>query len=131
MHALGNDAAIATVRRHVRNHHVFKLDFKVFDARPVTIGPEELELGLRDRLACGTGLEQDGGSKIGQLVEADLVNVSLAAGMPTGCRYALGWVTPQCTLWTSIQPLCLSSCDSPLMSPICRYASIIFSLATG
>src|SRR6476661_10197866 len=35
-----------------------------------------------------------------------------------------GWSTPQFTDLHSIQSLCLSSADSPLMPSICRYTSI-------
>lgn len=90
MHALGDDPSVITGRRDAGDHHVFKLDLKILDASAVAIGSEELELGLGDCLPCGTRLKQDGGRKIGQLVEADLVNIGFAAGVAAGCGYGGG-----------------------------------------
>jgi hypothetical protein len=80
-----DEASVTTVRMEARNHHVFKLDFEVFNASTIAISPEELKLGSGDRLPHRTVLEQDRGSKVGKFVEADLMYIGFAAGMPSGC----------------------------------------------
>jgi hypothetical protein len=100
-----------------RDHHVLQFQLEVADRLAVTIGAVKLEDSL--------------GNKSGDAMSANFVKPisdrsALALVWPPAVETvdARGWVTFQSTLETSIQDLCLSSVESPLMSPICRYASI-------
>lgn len=56
---LGDRAAVAAVRRNVRNHRVFQLDAEVRNGLAVAVGAHKLEYGPGDRLAGRAGLEED------------------------------------------------------------------------
>lgn len=74
---IGDRAAIAAVRRHVREHDVLQLDLEVHDELAVAIGPHEFEHGFWDCFAGRAGLEQDRRRKVGQLVEMLSMSIRL------------------------------------------------------
>jgi len=64
--------AASQMRLNHSDQDIFELDFEIFDPRPVSIGPKELQPGFRDRLAHRAMLSKNGGGKVGQLGERDV-----------------------------------------------------------